>query len=139
METMKICWVCGNLPHVAWIYLTRCTGKWFKQNPGKREQIFLATKFALQYEVGKMEMTTNSTPEYCREACEKSLKRLGVDSIDLYYCHRVDLKTTIENTVGEMKKLKQEGKINHLGLSEVSSETLRRACKIEHISAVQIE
>jgi aryl-alcohol dehydrogenase-like predicted oxidoreductase len=82
---------------------------------------------------------TDSTPEYCRQACEKSLERLGVDSVDLYYCHRVDQKTPIEKTVLEMKKLKEEGKIKYLGLSEVSSETLRRACKVEHISAVQIE
>jgi aryl-alcohol dehydrogenase-like predicted oxidoreductase len=81
----------------------------------------------------------DSSPEYCRKACEKSLERLGVSCIDLYYCHRLDLKTPIEKTVGEMQKLKQERKIKYLGLSECSSETLRRACKIEHIDAVQIE
>jgi aryl-alcohol dehydrogenase-like predicted oxidoreductase len=67
------------------------------------------------------------------------MRHLGVSHIDLYYCHRLDLKTPIEKTVGEMQKLKQEGKIKYLGLSECSSETLRRACKIEHIDAVQIE
>lgn len=117
----------------------RAAGNWFKQNPGKRENIFLATKFALSYKGDWSGIKTDSTPEYCRQACEKSLKRLGVDIIDLYYCHRVDATTPIERTVTEMKKLKQEGKIKYLGLSEVSSETLRRACKIEHISAVQIE
>lgn len=117
----------------------RNIGNWFKQNPGKRANVFLATKFALSMSDDGSGMKTDSTAEYCRQACEKSLKRLGVDSIDLYYCHRVDGTTPIEKTVAEMKKLKHEGKIKYLGLSEVSSETLRRACKIEHISAVQIE
>jgi len=121
------------------VNLTVPTGKWFKQNPGKREQIFLATKFALEMKPDHSGFKTDSTPEYCRQACEKSLERLGVDSIDLYYCHRVDKKTPIEKTIAEMKRLKEEGKIKYLGLSEVSSETLRRACKVEHISAVQIE
>jgi aryl-alcohol dehydrogenase-like predicted oxidoreductase len=116
-----------------------CKGNWFRHNPCKREKIFLATKFALSFKDDWSSIKTDSTPEYCREACEKSLERLGVESIDLYYCHRVDQKTPIEKTVEEMKKLKQEGKIKYLGLSEVSSETLRRACKVEHISAVQIE
>ena len=60
-------------------------------------------------------------------------------NIDLYYCHRVDKETPIEKTVGEMKKLQEEGKIKYLGLSEISSETLRRACKVVHIDAIQIE
>lgn len=81
----------------------------------------------------------DSTPEYTRKACERSLQRLGVSHIDLYYCHRLDQVTPVEKTVEEMKKLKQEGKIKYLGLSECSSESLRRACKVEHIDAVQIE
>ncbi|KAF2166837.1 hypothetical protein M409DRAFT_54617 [Zasmidium cellare ATCC 36951] len=113
-------------------------GKWFKQNPGKREKIFLATKFAnVVAEDGSRYV--DSSPEYARKACEKSLSRLGVSHIDLYYAHRLDGKTPIEKTVEELKKLKQEGKIKYIGLSECSSESLRRACKVEHIDAVQIE
>ena len=78
----------------------------------------------------------DSSPEYCRQACERSLQRLGVPHIDLYYAHRLDGKTPVEKTVEELKKLKQEGKIKYLGLSECSSESLRRACKVEHIDAV---
>ncbi|KAI9732602.1 MAG: hypothetical protein M1834_003938 [Cirrosporium novae-zelandiae] len=109
-------------------------GKWFKQNPEKRKNIFLCTKFGIKSLSG-----TDSSPEYCKEACAKSLKRLGVEGIDLYYNHRVDGKTPIEKTVEAMVKLKNEGKIKYLGLSECSSETLRRAYKIHPISAVQIE
>lgn len=113
-------------------------GKWFKLNPGKRDHIFLATKFAnAMREDGSRYV--DSSPEYLRKACEKSLRRLGVPHIDLYYCHRLDQVTPIEKTVEEMKKLKHEGKIKYLGLSECSSESLRRACKVEHIDAVQIE
>lgn len=83
--------------------------------------------------------SVDSTPEYCRQACERSLKRLGVDCIDLYYVHRLDGKTPVEKTVEELKKLKQEGKIKYLGLSECSEDSLRRACKVEHIDAVQVE
>jgi aryl-alcohol dehydrogenase-like predicted oxidoreductase len=108
-------------------------GKWFAANPDKRKDIFLATKFA--FATG----TINSTPEHCLEACDNSLKRLGVDHIDLYYCHRVDQKTPIEKTVGAMKQLKEQGKIKYLGLSEISSDTLRRAHKVHPISAVQVE
>ncbi len=80
-------------------------GKWFKQNPEKREEIFLCTKFAgIVTEQG--EMSVRSDPEYVKEACAKSLKRLGVESIDLYYCHRVDGKTPIEKTVEAMAQLK---------------------------------
>lgn len=112
-------------------------GQWFKRT-GKRNEIFLATKFANRaLPDGRREV--NSSPEYCKAACEKSLKRLGVDHIDLYYCHRVDRKTPIEKTVQAMADLKKEGKIKYLGLSEVSADTLRRACKVEHIDALQIE
>ncbi|KXT18216.1 hypothetical protein AC579_2880 [Pseudocercospora musae] len=113
-------------------------GKWFKQNPGKREHIFLATKFANRRDENNQPFA-DSSPEYCRQACEKSLSRLGLPFIDLYYAHRLDGKTPVEKTVEEMKKLKHEGKIKYLGLSECSSESLRRACKVEHIDAVQIE
>ena len=80
-----------------------------------------------------------SDPEYVKQACATSLKRLGADQIDLYYCHRVDGKTPIEKTVEAMVELKKEGKIKYIGLSEVSSETLRRAHAIHPISCVQME
>lgn len=110
-------------------------GKWIKANPEKRDDIFLATKFA----VAAGTRVVDSSPEYCKQACDKSLKRLGVKQIDLYYCHRVDGKTPIEKTVEAMAHLKKEGKIKYLGLSEISSETLRRAHKVHPISAVQVE
>ncbi|KAK5679810.1 hypothetical protein LTS10_007758 [Elasticomyces elasticus] len=113
-------------------------GNWFKANPGKREHIFLATKFAnKQDEQGNH--VVDSTPEYCRKACDRSLQRLGVPFIDLYYAHRLDGKTPVEKTAEALKQLKQEGKIKYIGLSEVSSESLRRAEKIVHIDAVQME
>jgi aryl-alcohol dehydrogenase-like predicted oxidoreductase len=82
-------------------------GKWFAANPDKRKDIFLATKFAnKRIGEGKGRMV-DSSPAYCREACEKSLKRLGVETIDLYYCHRVDRQTPIEKTVEAMVELKR--------------------------------
>jgi len=114
-------------------------GKWFAKNKDKRDNVFLASKFANKMKADGSGMEQRSDPEYVREACAKSLKRLGLPTIDLYYCHRVDFKTPIEETVQAMAELKKEGKIRYLGLSEVSSETLRRACKVHHIAAVQIE
>ncbi|CAF9926543.1 MAG: Aldo-keto reductase str7 [Alectoria fallacina] len=111
-------------------------GKWFERT-GKRDDIFLATKFANIMKDGNR--TVRSDPEYVKEACEKSLKRLGIPTIDLYYCHRLDGKTPIEKTVEAMAQLKKEGKIKYLGLSEVSSASLRRAHAVHPISAVQIE
>lgn len=113
-------------------------GKWFKANPGKRENIFLATKFANRIsEDGSFFI--DSSPGYVLEACSKSLSRLGVSSIDLYYCHRLDGKTPIEKTVEAMAELKREGKIKYLGLSECSADSLRRAHKVHPITAVQME
>jgi hypothetical protein len=112
-------------------------GAWFKRTD-LRSKIFLATKFGIKSNPNGS-ISTNNSPEYVKEACAKSLSRLGTDYIDLYYCHRLDLKTPIEKTVQAMAELKAEGKIKYLGLSEVSSETLRRACKVHHISAVQVE
>jgi aryl-alcohol dehydrogenase-like predicted oxidoreductase len=110
-------------------------GKWFAANPSKRKDIFLATKFA----ASQSGAIIDSSPEYCLKACEKSLQRLGVEQIDLFYCHRVDHVTPIERTVEAMAQLKKEGKIKYLGLSEISSDTLRRAHKVHPISAVQVE
>ncbi|KAL1296835.1 hypothetical protein AAFC00_004458 [Neodothiora populina] len=113
-------------------------GEWFKQNPGKREKIFLASKFANCIdETGRRWI--DSSPAYAKKACAKSLARLGVDHIDLYYVHRVDKETPIEKTMEALKELVEEGKIKYIGLSEVSADTLRRACKIHHVQAVQIE
>ncbi|PRP86279.1 putative aldo-keto reductase (AKR13) [Planoprotostelium fungivorum] len=115
-------------------------GKWFAANPGKREKIFLATKFgAFRIEEDGQRGPTDSTPEYCKKAIERSLKRLGLPYVDLYYAHRLDGKTPVEKTVAAMAELKAEGKIKHIGLSEVSAESLRRAYKVHPIAAVQIE
>jgi len=110
-------------------------GKWFKRT-GKRDKIFLATKFGI---VRGEKRGTNGTPEYVKSACEKSLRRLGIDTIDLYYLHRVDKTVPIEKTVGAMAELVKEGKVRYLGLSEVSAETLRRAHAVHPIAAVQLE
>jgi len=107
--------------------------KWFKRS-GQRDKIFLATKFGFN-QSGQI----NGKPEYVRSAAEKSLKRLGVDCIDLYYLHRADAQVPIEKTVGAMAELVKEGKVRYLGLSEVSAQTLRRAYAIHPISAVQVE
>lgn len=113
-------------------------GAWFKQNPGKRENIFLATKFAnVVKEDGSR--AVDSTPEYCKKACAKSLSRLGLPFVDLYYVHRLDGQTPIEKTMDALVQLKNEGKIKHIGLSECSSESLRRAHKVHPVTAVQIE
>ncbi|KAL0636098.1 Aldo-keto reductase str7 [Maublancomyces gigas] len=111
-------------------------GKWLKRT-GKRDEIFLATKFGF-VRTGERG-AIRCDPEYVREACESSLKRLGVDSIDLFYAHRMDPKVPIELTVGAMAELVKEGKVKYLGLSECSAATLRRAYAIHPIAAVQVE
>ncbi|ROV92454.1 hypothetical protein VSDG_06656 [Cytospora chrysosperma] len=114
-------------------------GRWFKRNPGKRENIFLATKFAywVDPETGKPRM--RNEPEYIHQAIDKSLKRLGLPYVDLYYVHRLDPEQPIEITAAEMKKLKDAGKIKHIGMSECSADSVRRACKVVHIDVVQLE
>ncbi|RYO86800.1 hypothetical protein DL766_000160 [Monosporascus sp. MC13-8B] len=112
-------------------------GKWFKRT-GKRDQIFLATKFGAPTAKNK-KTEPDSSGAYCKEACAASLKALGVDHIDLYYVHRVNPNIPIEETVRAMAELKAEGKIKAIGLSEISSNTLRRACKVAQVDAVQIE
>ena len=107
-------------------------GRWFKKNPGKREQIFLATKFANFVDPKTLaRRRVRNEPEYIHAAVDKSLKRLGVDQIDLYYCHRLQASQPIETTMKEMKKLQDSGKVKYLGLSECSSDSLRRACKVD--------
>ncbi|KAK8954312.1 putative aldo-keto reductase 2 [Platanthera zijinensis] len=102
-----------------------------------REKVVMATKFGIKYEKGKCEI--KGDPAYVREACEASLKRLGIDCIDLYYQHRIDTRIPIELTIGELKKLVEEGKIKYIGLSEASASTIRRAHAVHPISAVQLE
>ena len=109
----------------------------------RRDEVFLATKFGIKLEPGKEggppTRSIDGSPDYVRSACEGSLQRLGVEHIDLYYQHRVDPKTPIEETVGAMAELVTAGKIRHLGLSEASAETIRRAHAVHPITAVQTE
>lgn len=114
-------------------------GRWFKRNPGKRDNIFLATKFAFFVDPVTGERRIRNEPEYVHQAIDKSLARLGVPYVDLYYCHRLVADQPIEIVVAEMKKLKDAGKARYLGLSECSADSLRRACKVVHIDAVQVE
>jgi aryl-alcohol dehydrogenase-like predicted oxidoreductase len=107
---------------------------------GRRDQVFLATKFA---NIRKKDDPTfwaiSGKPEYVKAACDASLKRLGIDHIDLYYQHRVDPNTPIEETVGAMAELVKAGKVKYLGLSEASPATIRRAHKVHPITALQTE
>src|SRR5215470_3954929 len=107
---------------------------------GKHDQVVLATKFGIVRDPANPNVRgVNGKPEYVRSSCEASLQRLGVDHIDLYYQHRVDPKTPIEDTVGAMAHLVKEGKIRYIGLSEASAQTLRRAVKVHPIAALQSE
>jgi len=107
---------------------------------GKRDGVIIATKFGnVRDPKTRAFLGVNGTPEYVRQACEASLKRLGIDTIDLYYQHRVDQNTPIEDTVGAMAELVREGKVRYLGLSEASVNTIRRAHKVHPITAVQTE
>jgi aryl-alcohol dehydrogenase-like predicted oxidoreductase len=106
---------------------------------GKRDQVFLATKFGNQRTESGEWIRINGTPEYVREACDASLKRLGVECIDLYYQHRVDKTVPIEQTVGAMAELVKAGKVRYLGLSEASPATIRKAHAVHPISALQTE
>jgi len=106
---------------------------------GRREEVFLATKFGnVRGPAGEF-LGVKGDPDYVRSACEASLKRLGVEVIDLYYQHRVDPNVPIEDTVGAMARLKEEGKIRFLGLSEAAPRTIRRAAAVHKIAAVQTE
>jgi aryl-alcohol dehydrogenase-like predicted oxidoreductase len=105
----------------------------------RRERVFLATKFGNVRGPNGEFLGIRGDPDYVRSACEASLKRLGVEVIDLYYQHRVDPNVPIEDTVGAMTRLKEEGKVRFLGLSEAAPHTIRRAAAVTTISAVQTE
>ncbi|MFL5439090.1 MAG: aldo/keto reductase [Myxococcales bacterium] len=106
---------------------------------GKRDKVFLATKFGnVRSEDGKF-LGVNGKPDYVKKCCEESLRRLGVETIDLYYQHRVDKTVPIEETVGAMAELVKAGKVRYLGLSEASAQTMRRAHNVHPISALQTE
>ena len=107
---------------------------------GRRSEVFLATKFGIMRDAEDPRVRGfNGRPEYVRKACEASLRRLGVDVIDLYYVHRVDPSTPIEDTVGAMAGLVRAGKVRHLGLSEAGPGTLRRAHAVHPIAVLQSE
>jgi aryl-alcohol dehydrogenase-like predicted oxidoreductase len=106
---------------------------------GKRDKLFIATKFGNVRGADGSFVGVNGKPEYVRSACEASLRRLGIETIDLYYQHRVDLETPIEETVKAMADLKREGKIRYLGLSEAGPQTIRRAHAAHTITALQTE
>ncbi|KAL3505987.1 hypothetical protein ACH5RR_031369 [Cinchona calisaya] len=110
-------------------------GKALKNLP--REKVQLATKFGISERDGQL--MVNGNPEYVRKSCEASLKRLDVDYIDLYYQHRIDVSVPIEETMEELKKLVEEGKIKYIGLSEASFDTIRRAHAVHPITAIQME
>jgi aryl-alcohol dehydrogenase-like predicted oxidoreductase len=106
----------------------------------RRNKVFLATKFAIVRDPAKPHVRgVSGRPEYVRSCCEASLRRLGVETIDLYYQHRVDPQTPIEETVGAMARLVREGKVRFLGLSEASPATIRRAHAVHPIAALQTE
>jgi len=106
---------------------------------GRREQVVLATKFGNVRAPDGSFVRIDGRPEYVRAACEESLRRLGVETIDLYYQHRVDPNTPIEDTVGAMAELVRAGKVRYLGLSEAAPETIRRAHAVHPITALQTE
>lgn len=107
---------------------------------GRRDEVFLATKFAnIRTKENPTHSVISGKPEYVKSACDASLKRLGIDHIDLYYQHRVDPEVPIEDTVGAMADLVKAGKVKYLGLSEASPATIRRAHKVHPITALQTE
>jgi aryl-alcohol dehydrogenase-like predicted oxidoreductase len=107
---------------------------------GRRDRVVLATKFGIVRDPkNPLVRSISGRPEYVRQSCEGSLRRLGVDHVDLYYQHRVDPAVPIEETVGAMADLVKQGKVRHLGLSEAGVETLRRACAVHPIAALQTE
>jgi aryl-alcohol dehydrogenase-like predicted oxidoreductase len=111
-------------------------GRWLR---GKRDRVVIATKFGIVGSVDPATRRIDGSPAYVQRSCEASLRRLGIETIDLYYQHRVDPQTPIEDTVGAMAELVRAGKVRHLGLSEAGPETLRRACAVHPIAALQTE
>ncbi len=105
----------------------------------RRDRVILATKFGNMRGPNGEFLGVNGRPEYVRQACDASLQRLGIDHIDLYYQHRVDPNTPIEDTIGAMAELVTAGKVRHLGMSEAAPATLRRAAKVHPIAALQTE
>ena len=101
--------------------------------------MFLATKFAGVFSPDTKSYSIRGDAQYVHEACETSLKRLGIDSIDLYYVHRIDKTVPIEETMNALKELVEAGKIKYIGLSECSSDTLRRAYAVHPVACIQIE
>jgi aryl-alcohol dehydrogenase-like predicted oxidoreductase len=115
-------------------------GRFLRQgSASRRSQMVIATKFGIVREPGKYERRIDNSPAYIRSACEASLQRLGVDVIDLYYCHRRNMDVPIEEMTGTLADLVKAGKVRQIGLSEVSPETLRRACAVHPVAAVQSE
>ena len=106
---------------------------------GRRDKLTLATKFGIVRKPGQYARTINNKPDYVREACEASLQRLGIDCIDLYYVHRINADHPIEDTMQALSQLVAEGKIGHIGLCEVSAQTLRKAHAVHPVTAVQTE
>jgi len=106
---------------------------------GRRDDAFIATKFGINYNADRSKLMTDGRPANVRRAIEGSLQRLGVDHVDLYYLHRVDPDTPIEDTIGAMADLVQEGKVRFLGLSEAAPDTLRKAHAVHPITALQTE
>jgi len=106
---------------------------------GRRDEVVLATKFGIVRGEDRTVRAISGKPDYVRQACEGSLRRLGVDTIDLYYQHRVDPATPIEDTVGAMAALVREGKVRWIGLSEAGPDTIRRASAVHPVSALQTE
>src|ERR1700756_4148022 len=104
-----------------------------------RDKVIIATKFGIVREADGTRRGISGSPEYLRQACDASLKRLGVDTIDLYYQHRIDPNTPVEETIGAMAELVKAGKVRYLGLSEASPATIRRAHAVHPISALQTE
>ena len=105
----------------------------------RRDEVIIATKFGIHFDLNSRTLVVNGTPETVKQSCDGSLKRLGVDYIDLYYQHRVDPNVPIEDTVGAMAELVQAGKVRYLGLSEAAASTIHRAHKVHPISALQSE
>ena len=106
---------------------------------GRRERFTVATKFGIVRGVNPTDRSISGRPDYVRSSCESSLKRLGIETIDLYYQHRVDPNTPIEDTIGAMADLVKAGKVRYLGMSEASPDTLRRAYAVHPIAALQSE